>query len=489
MDSYPVADTAAARILGEALRSVGYSEVGVGRLLGDEAYSADREDAPVFERRLPRTNLATLLRAFFLQLPVPVKDALAALGRRGVDALTATALAEVGNEIVPRVRILPVGKLLVASDGYVKGGEPPDYVAAYTPTSRVCDALTPRHRVARALDVGTGSGAQALLAARHARHVVATDVNPRALAYTELNAALNGFGNIECRPGSLFDPVAGEKFDLITCNAPYVVSPEQRFAYRDSGFQGDEISELVVREAAGHLNDGGFAILLVSWIARDEDAPDERALAWIEVTDCDSWILPVWDSDPLGHAATWNVDLAGDAEAFSSALDDWTNYLARLGVRWVTEGAIVLRRRLGRGHTVRVDEIDEDALEDAGGQVQRAFAARARLAELKGAGELLDAPLAIATAMQLEHELRPRRGRTATGSAYIQLAEGTNSTVEVTPRVLEIVSSLDGSAPLRDVIEAAAARLGLSQSQTTGLRREALDVSRELLELGALEFS
>ena len=48
---------------------------------------------------------------------------------------------------------------------------------------------------------------------------------------------------MECRRGSLFEPVAGETFDLITCNAPYVVSPEQRWAYRDSGFQADEISE------------------------------------------------------------------------------------------------------------------------------------------------------------------------------------------------------------------------------------------------------
>src|SRR5438270_327403 len=78
----------------------------------------------------------------------------------------------------------------------------------------------------RALDVGTGSGVQALLAARHAREVVATDVNPRALAYAELNAALNGFTNLECRAGSMFEPVAGETFDLITCNAPFVVSPE-----------------------------------------------------------------------------------------------------------------------------------------------------------------------------------------------------------------------------------------------------------------------
>jgi methylase of polypeptide subunit release factors len=489
MARHPVADKAAGKILGEGLRKVGYSEAGVCDLLGDDALSSDREDAPVLERRLPQTRLATVVRAFFLQQPVPTNAAVRALGRPGVDALEATALAEVGDEIVPRVRIVPIGKLLVASDDYPGGGgEPPDYVAAYTPTSQVCELLTPRHRVARALDVGSGSGVQALLAARHARHVVATDVNARALAYTELNAALNGLTNIECHRGSLFEPVEGESFDLITCNAPYVVSPEQRWAYRDAGFQADELSERIVRQAAEHLTEGGFATLVVSWVAEDEDAPDERALAWTESVDCDSWILPVWEADPLDHAATWNVELARDIKAFGSALDDWTQYLARLGVRWVSEGAILLHRRPGRRHTVRVDFVDEDALEDAGNQVERAFAMRARLSELKKPTDLLDARLKVATALQLERELGPRRRRNAAGAARIHLDEGTNSTVEATARALEIIASLDGSTSLGDVVQATADRLGLSEAETLKLRREALKVSRELLELGALGF-
>ena len=138
-------------------------------LLGDDAYSGDREDIPVFERRLSSTHVDTLVRLLFLQQPVARKEAAAALGgSRALDALSATALADVGDEVSPRGRILPIGKLLVASDDYPPGDEPPDYVAAYTPTSRVCEALTPRHRVGRALDVGTGSGVQALFAARHA---------------------------------------------------------------------------------------------------------------------------------------------------------------------------------------------------------------------------------------------------------------------------------------------------------------------------------
>src|SRR5262249_60197651 len=137
--------------------------------------------------------------------------------------------------LAPLGGVAPGAAPLPPPGGFPRDAEaPPDYVATSTPTARTCDLLTPRPRVSRAVDVGTGSGIHALLAARHAKHVVAIDVNPRALGYTALNAALNGLDNVECRNGSFFDPVAGETFGLITCNAPFVVSPESRRAYRDT---------------------------------------------------------------------------------------------------------------------------------------------------------------------------------------------------------------------------------------------------------------
>lgn len=485
MTGYPIPHTAAAKVLGFALRAVGYSEPAVHELLGEDAYSGEREDAAADERRLPESRLATVIRLFFLQRSVPTGEAVQALGRRGVEALETTGLAAVGKEVAPRVRILPIGRLLITADGYSQADDPPDYVAIYSPTSRLCDSLTPRPRVARALDVGTGSGIHALLAAAHAEHVVATDVNARALAFTELNAALNEVTNVECRRGSLFEPVAGETFDLITCNAPYVVSPESRWAYRDSGFQADEISERVVQEAATHLADGGFATLLVSWLAQDEDEPDERVLEWVERTSCDSWILSTWESDPLGHASAWNTHLEGDPEAFGRALDEWTAYFEELGVRWISEGAVLLRRRPGGGEA-RVDSIDADDVDVADEQIQRAFATRARLSELDGRGELLEQRLSVEMAFWLEQELEPGQGRSSIVDARIRLSEGTNSVVDVEPGVLDVVASLDGRRQLGDVIRTVAERLRFSGSELPRLQRGALKATRELLELGAL---
>jgi methylase of polypeptide subunit release factors len=482
-----VADTVAAERLGTSLRRVGYSEEAIHNLLGEDAYSSERADTPAEERRLPDTPLATLVRLLFLQLPVSVEDAEAALGPESVEALEVTGLAEVGDRVVPRARILPIGKVLLASDGFSRDGDDPaDYVATYTPTARVLDSLTPRPRVDRALDVGTGSGIHALLAAQHARRVIATDVNPRAIAYTELNAALNGLRNVECRQGSLFDPVEGETFDLITCNAPYVVSPERRWVYRDSEFSEDEVSQRVILAAAEHLTAGGYAAMLVSWLAFDEDNPDERVLAWAEASGCDSWILSTMNSDPLTHAAEWNSHLVG--AALGEALDEWSQYFDALGVQLVSEGAVVLHKGRGGKHTARVDELDEEELDDAGAQILRAFESRGKLAELAGDKELLDARVGVASSLRLDRELEPAGGRAVDVDGRVELTEGTKHAVDASADVQEVVASLDSRMRLSEVVETTADRLGLLEDEVETLREEALDVARELLELGALRF-
>ena len=258
-----------------------------------------------------------------------------------VNALERTKLARVDKDTVePLARIAPVGPILLASDRLSTDptSDPPDYVSTYSPTARLCDLLTPRPWVARALDVGTGNGVQALLAAGHSEHVVATDVNPRALAFTELNAALSGIDNVETRRGSLFEPVAGERFDLIVCNPPFVVSPERRWTYRDGWLEGDELSAQVVRETAEHLADGGFATILASWLGRDSDAPDDRVWDWVQGIGCDAWILPVDEASPREHAERWNAHLADDRAAYRDAVGRWVAYLKDLGAGVVTEG-------------------------------------------------------------------------------------------------------------------------------------------------------
>jgi methylase of polypeptide subunit release factors len=480
----PVPDRGAAEALSAALARLAYGEETVEELLGEDGVSAGPDDVAVFSRRLPDTPLGIALRLLLLQLPVDEDEGAVALGGDAVEALVALGLVVADDgRLVPRSRIMPVEGLLIAFDGFSTRDDPRGYVSTFSPTTAWLAALTPRRKVQRAVDIGTGNGAQALLAARHSGHVIATDLNPRALAYTEINAALNGLDNIETRLGSLFEPVAGETFDLVTCNAPFVVSPESKWQYRDSGMPADQMSELVVRHAAAALADDGYASVLVSWVAETKDDPDERVLAWVEGSGCDAWVLGMSSADPLDHAYSWNNHLVDDARALGDALDEWCDYFRSIGVGWITEGAVLLHRRVGPDHGVRVDPIEEDDLEDAGPQIERAFAGQAYLATLRSDEGLLEARLELVEDVRIDRSFDRDGGEAAT----VVLHEGTMPEVEVNPETADVLALLNGSVLLGRAIERTIKQLELTRRSASELRREALEAARELVELGFVE--
>src|SRR4029079_1698366 len=157
----------------------------------------------------------------------------------------------------------------------------PDHVAGVHGPSLTLSHLTVRRPVAAALDVGTGSGVQALQAARHSASVVATDVNERALTFAALNAVLDGGEHVEACAGSFFDPVDGERFGLVTCNPPYVISPESAFLFRDSGRRGDAVSRDVVGTLPEHLDEGAFGSMLVSWVVPADGDWSAPLRSWV----------------------------------------------------------------------------------------------------------------------------------------------------------------------------------------------------------------
>ncbi|MFF8387818.1 HemK2/MTQ2 family protein methyltransferase [Streptomyces kanasensis] len=150
----------------------------------------------------------------------------------------------------------------------------------YTPqddTALLTEALdtVPLREGTRVLDIGTGSGALALEAARRGGRVTAVDLSRRAVLATRLNAALAGV-RVRAVRGDLLSPVAGESFDLIMANPPYVPDPEgarrPRGAARawDAGHDGRLILDRICREAPGLLRPDG-TLLLVHSVLSDPD--------------------------------------------------------------------------------------------------------------------------------------------------------------------------------------------------------------------------
>ena len=266
-----------------------------------------------------------------------------------------------GGAVVACLRLVPFGDLVLACD---RSDETPgevdvDFVAGVHAPSITLAKLAVRRRVEATLDLGTGLGVQALLAARHSTRVTAVDLNARALHFARFNAQLNGVANVEFREGSYFAPVAGEQFDLVLSNPPYVISPETAMLYRDGGLAGDAVSRGVVTEVPAYLREGGFAVVLVSWshgATEDWWVPLER---WVEGSGCDAWLLHYRSDDPLAHSSSWLQLLAGDRPAHEAALDRWLAYLAEQQIEAVAYGAVVLRRRTGGTNWVRRNQLPE----------------------------------------------------------------------------------------------------------------------------------
>ena len=119
------------------------------------------------------------------------------------------------------------------------------------------------------LDMGTGSGVCAVIAARHARRVVAVDINPEAVRCAGINALMNHLEHkVDVRHGDLFEPVTAERFDIILFNPPFLLGTPQDD--RDRAWRSNDVAERFAAGVGAHLKPDGFALVLLSTFG---DAP------------------------------------------------------------------------------------------------------------------------------------------------------------------------------------------------------------------------
>ena len=346
--------------LSAALEAADFTYDAVASLLGTRAHEAlgRNETTPGLRRTTDKSPLATLTRLFLLQTPVPLGDAERALPHLLDDLRVEGFLETSAGEVRALLDIRPYATddthLWVTSD-LTPGldGAPvrvdADHVLGISPAAVSLAQLTLREPVGSALDLGTGCGVQALHLAAHVEAVVATDVNRRALRLTRFNAALNRLPDIDVREGSLLDPVAGESFDLIATNPPFVISPAtgERLVYRDSGLPGDSVVERMVRDAPDHLNPGGWLQVLANWAIHRDVPWDERVATWVP-DDCAALVVQREVLDPAAYVELWLKDagLHGAAD-YLQRYDAWLGWFDEQGVEGIGFGWLNLRKLPG----------------------------------------------------------------------------------------------------------------------------------------------
>lgn len=476
---------------------------------------------------VPEPNVA-LAQLFVLGLPVDRAEIDAALPSLGVDGaerlglLTAhdghggtvdePTLDDGAPQVKPVVDLRPysfvdahgAGSWWIASDlGELALGHPlaENHVLGVGGASLTLSALLIPAPVDSALDLGTGCGIQALHASRHARRVVATDISERALELAALNARLNGIDNIEFRLGSLFDPVAGERFDHIISNPPFVITPRvegvPNYEYRDGGMVGDALVEAVVRGAAEHLTPGGVAQLLGNWEYHAEAEALDRLVDWLEpapTTDpaapLDAWIIEREVQLPTGYAETWIRDggTRPDTPDFDRLYAAWLDDFEARGVRQVGFGYMLLRRPAadahGRTRLLRLERLPEALGHNAAGigsHLEECLAAHDWQAGLDD-DTLLRSTLTVGSDVTEERHFWP--GQEDPTLMTLHQGGGFGRSVPLDTAQAALVGACDGELPVGVIIGAIAQLL---DADAEDLRAELLPRVRALLDDAFLE--
>jgi methylase of polypeptide subunit release factors len=484
-------DTAALSGVRAALDRAGYTRDAVrAALKTDQHLTAQPGEVVIFERRVTgRSPLETLIRLFLIGQTVQPEDA-ASLAPHPLEELERGGLVErTDRGLRATVKLAPHGDILIACDRFYYGDSDTheaDLVTGVSSPAILLADLTVRRAARSALDLGTGGGIQALLLAKHCERVVAVDVNPRALDYARLNAALNGIENIDPRLGSWFEPVAGERFDIITANPPYVMSPDSTFLYRDSGMPADSLCRQLVREIPDHLEEGAFGHILVSWAQRSGEEWSAPLRRWITGLPCDVWLLHYLTEDPLTQAGKWNQPLVHDGmAAYGSAIDRWVDYYRREGIDQIAFGAVILRKRSGGSNWVRADSFQAGRGSSAG-LLLRVFEAEDYLRALSDDRPLMDERFALVPEHRLEQKLRADGGAWQLEDGTLTLTQGISFHGSLDMGAAQLLQHLDGRRSLREAVAEASRELELSSTEADALAATGTAMARRLYQLGFL---
>jgi methylase of polypeptide subunit release factors len=508
----PVAEPAQLEALANDLSAAGFTVDGVEQALGPMAQAAMHREQVVPARLALRGRdepVAVLTRLLVLGEPVRTRDLDAALPTLRAEGAVRVGLAQAAgrapdDELRPLLDLRPYAAddnhWWLASDlsELVTGGPlREDHVLGIGGASTTLARWTPRRPVHRALDVGTGCGVQAVHAASHADDVVATDLSARCLAFAGFNAGLNAAlpggpfagRSLDLRMGNLLEPVAGERFDLVVSNPPYVITPRvagvPTYEYRDGGWTGDEVVRRLVSGLGDVLAPGGVAQLLGNWEHHAGEGWRDRVASWLPA-DLDAWVVQRELQDPAEYAETWARD-GGHRPyepAYDALVEAWLHDFAARGVAAVGFGVLTLRRPLqaGRLPLRRLEELPGPVGRGGvvGPVVADVLAAEDWLAGTSDA-DLLAAHLVVAPDVTEERHGRP--GATDPKAVLLRQGGGLHRAVRADTALAGLVGACDGELAVGQIVGALGALL---DEPVDVLRARLLPAVRTLVADGLL---
>jgi predicted RNA methylase len=412
--------------------------------------------------------LATLLRAFTLNTPIPAADLDEALGADAASKLLAAGLATPsGPNIQLHASIAECYGAYTLADPYPTAASPtlqPGHVLNLGNASVLASEFTVRDRTTLAADIGCGQGLQAILLAAHADSVIATDVNPRALTFTAANARMKGVdAKVHCRLGSFLDPLQGQKFGNIVSNPPFVIRDAATEASAISAsFDGDTAVETLARGAPALLSDHGWFTMICNWHHSSDQGPDwsERPRTWFANTGVDVWILRN-QTATAEHYGRHMIRADGVAQgpAFDARLASWNQWCQNNNAKFISFGIFVARRRNG-ANWMRVESMPMTQRRGAASDlIRNIFAGQSAISSLATPADLLHTRLRRSPTLQAV-AVPPGTPNVPPGSIQVQHNQGWAMPQVVAPDIARFMQTFDGSRPCGEQAELAIRSLG-----------------------------
>jgi SAM-dependent methyltransferase len=296
---------------------------------------------------------ALLLRLFLDAMGVDWDEVRSLLAVDDIAVLEALGLLHTtdGGQCCGTVLLYPTESLFIVSDRK----QDPDACAVRPPGDVVYPAITrntqrfmalmPRTPCDSFLDLCSGTGIAALVAARRSREAWAVDITERATRFARFNALLNQVDNVRAVQGDLYQPVADRTFDRIVAHPPYMPALRNEYAYRDGGEDGEEVTRRIITGLPDHLRPGGR--FYCNCLATDrKGAPVEarlRAMLGSAAGEFDVVVAQMQSFEPTGYYSR----LAAERTGRFAEVGEWHRQFKRLEVEELVFCSLVLQRRSG----------------------------------------------------------------------------------------------------------------------------------------------
>ena len=252
------------------------------------------------------------------------------------------------NRVVASVALYPVRDLFIASDRWVNpdhSARPrfPDIVfPALTKTGKQFLDFTSFEPCEDFLEVCAGTAPAALLAARSARNIWATDIAERSIEFAKFNAALNGIHNVAFVKGDLFEPVDGHMFDRIAAHPPYVPVLEPAEIFYGGGESGEEITKRIISELPARLKVGGRLYCRTLGTERPGETFDARLRNWLGERngEFDVALFPLQEFEPRQFALEETINRDGGRTQYRQ----WEKLFSKQNVHELVVGIVIIER-------------------------------------------------------------------------------------------------------------------------------------------------